>query len=228
MKKYLHNYKYGYVTDNQGVDYKFYLNDILDENLYEQLKSNITTPLHMVCSLKFNDGKNRATTLLLPKSIEDLQVLAKKLFIEKELIESLLVLNILLNVIDDYLPALELKNQIFIEQNKKRISSTNASSIFLQAKKEFKKGNSEYAKKLLLQIIETPNFKSETALKELSYELQREGKIDESIELILKYSDLIKTSDPNSLLAYFLKPKKIIKQLFHIWKKLNLRHHLKK
>lgn len=203
-----HGTKFGFLTDNNHNDYYFSFSDIFDEDLTDLLYDNKSEGLQVICILKSSQGRPRATSIYLPKNIQEFQSIAENYFQDKEFIYCQYILSFILNTIDDFEPALNLKNKIVYELSKKKITSENAASIYLSAKKELRKGNNEYAKKLLFELIEIPNFKSETALKELSYELQREGKLDEAIDLVFKNQNLIKTSDPNSLLAYFYETKK--------------------
>ncbi len=203
-----HGTKFGFVTDNNLNDYYFSLSDIYDEELKDLLFDNKFEGIQVVCVFKTQQGRPRATSIYLPKTIQEFQDIAENHFHKKEFIECQYLLNFILNTVDDFEESLELKNKISYELSKKKITAENSNSIYVSAKKELRKGNNDYAKKLLIELIETPNSKSESALKELSYELQREGKLDEAIELVLKNQTLIKTSDPNSLLAYFYETKK--------------------
>lgn len=200
--------KFGFITDNEKRDYYFSLSDVQDEKLIEILNNPNPQGTHIVCSLKSVNGKLRASFIFLPKTIEEFQTIADTYYKGKDFNGALTILNFILNAVEDFEPAIKLKNQIVGEQNKKKVTSVSASSIYLQARTELKRGNTEYAKKLLLELIESPNFKSEAALKELSYELQREGKLEDAIQLVSKHQRLIKTSDPNSLLAYFYETKR--------------------
>jgi hypothetical protein len=205
-----HGTKFGFLTDNEQNDYYFSISDIYDEKLKDIIYSNNNNfeGLQVICVLKSSHSRPRATSIYLPATIQEFLSLADNYYQNKEYIESQYILNFILNTVDDYEPALNIKNKIQFELRKNKITPENAASIFLSAKKELRKGNNDYAKKLLYELIETPNFKSETALKELSYELQREGNLDDAISLVFKNQNLIKTSDPNSLLAYFYETKK--------------------
>ncbi len=200
--------KFGFITDNEKRDYYFSLSDIQDEKLIEILNNPNPQGTYIVCSLKSINGKLRASFIFLPKTIEEFQTIADKYYKGKDFNGALTILNFILNTDQDFEPATKLKSQIIREQNKRTITTVSASSIYLQARTELKRGNTEYAKKLLLDLIERPNSKSEAALKDLSYELQREGKLEDAIQLVSKYQNLIKTSDPNSLLAYFYETKR--------------------
>jgi hypothetical protein len=203
-----HGTKFGFLTDNNQNDYYFSFSDVFDEDLTDLLYDNKSEGLQVICILKSSLGRPRATSIYLPQNIQDFQSIAENYFQEKEFIYCQYILSFILNTIDDFEPALNLRSKILYELSKKKITSENATSIYISAKKELRKGNNEYAKKLLNDLVETPNYKSESALKELSYELQREGKLDEAIDLVFKNQNLIKTSDPNSLLAYFYETKK--------------------
>lgn len=200
--------RFGFLTDNERRDYYFSLSDVYDEKLQDILNKPNPQGTHVVCSLKSIQGKLKATAIYLPKTVQEFQSIAEAFYQRKDFIATQSILNLIISSVEDFEPAQKLKNKIISEQNKRRVTSSSAASIYFQAKTELKRGNTEYAKKLLLELIENSNFKSEAALKELSYELQREGKLDDAIQLVLKYQKLIKTSDPNSLLAYFLETKK--------------------
>lgn len=200
--------RFGFLTDNEKRDYYFSLTDVYDENLKDILNKLNPQGTHVVCTLKSIQGRLKATSIYLPKTVEEFQSIAETFYEKKDFAETLSILNFIVNSFDDFEPALKLKNQILAEQHKKKVTATSASPIYLQARTELKRGNIEYAKKLLLELIDSPNPKSEAALKELAYELQREGKLEDAIQLVSKYQTLIKTSDPNSLLAYFYETKK--------------------
>jgi hypothetical protein len=200
--------RFGFLTDNEKRDYYFSLSDVYDEKLKEILSKPNPQGTHVICSLKSIQGKLKATSVYLPKTVQEFQSVAESFYKSKDFIESLSVLNFITNSVSDFEPALNLKNQILEEQSSKKVTSISALSIYFQARSALKRGNIEYAKKLLLELIEKANPKSETALKELSYELQREGKLEDAIQLVSKYQNLIQTSDPNSLLAYFYETKK--------------------
>ncbi|NJK93534.1 MAG: hypothetical protein HC905_00150 [Bacteroidales bacterium] len=59
-----------------------------------------------------------------------------------------------------------------------------------------KKQNFDEAKQLLGKAINLNDSKSESALKELAYLLQREGDIDAALNLVKNNSDKIKTFRP--------------------------------
>lgn len=211
IKRYGQNYygsKFGFLTDNEKRDYYFSINDVYDEKLKDILNKSYAQGTHVVCSLQANQGNLRANSIYLPKTIAEFQSIAETFYKQKNFVETQSILNFILNTVNDFEPALKLKNQVLSEQNKKKVTASSALTIYIQAKHEFKRGNTETGKKLLLQLIESPNAKSENAVKELAYELQREGKIESAIQITVKYQHLIKTSDPNSLLAYFYETKK--------------------
>lgn len=208
IKKYFNSYDYGYVTDKEGKDYKFNLSDIVDPLLKEEINNINISGKHVVCATKDFYGKSFAWLIYYPRKIETFQSIAESFYKKENYAEACAILNLILNTSSDFEPAIKLKNKILAAKNKKKTTSVSSSSTYLQAKIELKRGNVEYAKRLLLELVENPNVKSETALKELSYELQREGKLEDAIQLVSKYKSLIKTSDPNSLLAYFYEVKK--------------------
>ncbi len=211
IKRYGQNHygsKFGFLTDNEKRDYYFQVSDVYDENLKIILNKPNPGGTHVICLLKSIQGKLSATAIYLPKTVDEFQSIAEDFFNRKIFNDSLAILSFITNSVSDFEPALKLQSKILAEQNKKTLSSISALNIYFQAKTELKKGNSEYAKKLFLDLIIKPNSKSESAVKELSYELQREGKLEEAIQLVSKYHYLIKTSDPNSLLAYFYETKR--------------------
>lgn len=195
--------KFGFVTDKEQRDYYFNISDISDSELKKILDREKIEGLHIVCDLKTIQGKSRATSIYLPKSIAEFQSEAESLYKLKRHQESLSVLNYIQNAISDFEPAINLKNKILAELNKRNFQYSTP------VKTQFKNSsNTTYKKQSLLRLIESKKQGAESALKELAYELQREGQIDESIKLVIEYQSLIKTSDPNSLLAYFYETKK--------------------
>ncbi|MBE0661146.1 MAG: AAA family ATPase [Bacteroidales bacterium] len=204
----LYGSRFGFLTDNENRDYYFNITDVYDDDLKKILNSQNPQETQVVCLIKSFQGKLKATAVCLPKTIEEFQSLAEACYKKNEIIEAKTILSFILNAVNDYEPALKLKKLIEGVYNKKKFSITSAASLFIQAKLEIKRGNIENGKKLFLELIETPNLKTENAVKELAYELQREGKLEEAIQITLKYQRLIKTSDPNSFLAYFYEIKK--------------------
>jgi hypothetical protein len=202
------DFTYGFLTDQEGRDYYFSIVSVNDEKLLEMLNKPNAVGTHVVCNLKSIQGKLRAYSIYLPKRIEEFQSIAESLYYKNEIVEAQSIINFILNSVSDFEPAITLRNQILTAETKKKASPFSASSKYLEARTELKRGNGEIGKKLLLELIERPNSKSEAAVKELSYELQREGKLEDAIQLVSKYQNLIKTSDPNSLLAYFYETKR--------------------
>jgi hypothetical protein len=195
--------KFGFVTDKEQRDYYFNISDISDSELKKILDREKIEGLHIVCDLKTIKGKSRATSIYLPKSIAEFQSEAESLYKLKRHQESLSVLNYIQNAISDFEPAINLKNKILAELNKRNFQYSTP------LKSQFKTDSSTtYKKQSWIRLIESKKQGAETALKELAYELQREGQIDESIKLVIEHQSLIKTSDPNSLLAYFYETKK--------------------
>lgn len=193
--------KFGFATDKEQRDYYFNISDISDSELKKILDREKIEGLHIVCDLKTIQGKSRATSIYLPKRIAEFQSEAESLYKLKKYQEALSVLNYIQNAISDFEPTINLKNKILAELNKRNFQYPTP------VKTQFKSSNTNYKKQSLLRLIESKKQGAESALKELAYELQREGQIDESIKLVIEHQSLIKTTDPNSLLAYFYETK---------------------
>lgn len=208
IKKFFPVFNYGYITDKDGKDYKFFLNDVWDEELKTLLINSNPTGNRIICILTVVSGRFYAKSVFLPNSVDRFQSFAESAYRKNNLEDANIILGYILNSIEDFEPAQRLKIEISEMAARKTATQSNPHIKYIQAKQELRRGNIENGKRLLLELIEKPNQKSEFALKELSYELQREGKIEDAIHLIGKYQQLIKTSDPNSLLAYFYETKK--------------------
>jgi len=194
--------EFGFVTDNEQRDYYFSISDICDDKLISKFGIEKIDGTHIICDLKSNQGKLRATSIYLPKSIDEFQSVAISLYKEKRIQETLSVLNYILNFIPDYEPSYSLKNNILAEISKTNISYPNRPTQQLGIR------NADFKKQSLMRLIQSKKDGAESALKELAYKLQREGQIDESIKLVVEHQELIKTSNPSSLLAYFYETKK--------------------
>jgi hypothetical protein len=201
IKRILPNY--GFVTDNEQKDYFFNISDVSDTDLKEKIRNANLDGTHIICELKIIYGKLKAKSIYLPKTVEEFQTIGESFYKENNYQESLSVLNYILSAISDFEPAINLKNKILTELNKRNFQYSPPTKP-----QDKSSSNTSYKKQSLMRLIESKKQGAESALKELAYELQREGQIDESIKLVIEYQSLIKTSDPNSLLAYFYETKK--------------------
>ena len=196
--------KFGFVTDNEQRDYYFNFSDVSDEVLRRNLDTNKMEGTHIICDLKAFQGNLKAYSLYLPKSINEFQSIAQSSYTKKNLQEALTVLNFILNTELDFEPAQKLKNKILVELNNSKIKIPYQAPI----KSQFRGSNTEFRKQSLLRLIQSKKQGAESALKELAYEIQREGRIDDSIKLVIEHQYIIKSSNPNSLIAYFYETKK--------------------
>lgn len=208
IKRYGH-LGYGYLTDQDNNDYYFRFGDVLDKELLNKLSDlGRAEGLQVICKLNSFKGRNTATDIILPKKLLDFQNDAEQFFKRNDYNHALHCIDLILLAFPEYDPALQLKKKIQIEKTKKERQLLQNKYSYNEAKTELKKGNISKAKELLIKAIELNDEKSEGAIKELSYLLQREGDIDSAIELVIKHAAKIKTSDSNSLVAYFYETKK--------------------
>ena len=212
---------YGFLTDKDGKDYYFAFQEVLDEKLAKNLIIKHQQGVQVVCRLRSLNGKLRAASIFLPKTVEEFFIIAQNFSEKNDFQNALIILEFITDNYYDYEPAIRLRRKINDNLTKKSTKSFNAQLGYIQAKYEINKGNLDNSKTLLLQAIETPNDKSEFALKALAQLLLRESKVDEAIHLVLTYKKLIKSSDPNSLLAYFFEVKKEYKTAISYLEKIN-------
>lgn len=208
IKRYGH-LGYGYLTDQNNNDYYFRFNDVLDNVLLDKLSDiGQAEGVQVICRLISFKGRNTASDIILPKKLIEFQNDAELFFKNYDYNHALHCIELMLSAFPEYDPAKELKKKIQTEKIKKEKQVIQNRYAYNEAKTELRKGNVGRAKELLIKAVELNDEKSEGAIKELSYLLQREGDIDSAIELVIKHADKIKTSDSNSLIAYFYETKK--------------------
>lgn len=227
IKRYGTRHKYGFVTDNEGLDYHFHFSEIQDYNLLEKLQSFGAEGTQVICQLHNFNGKLIAKKLYLPKTVEFFHSKAVEFFVKDDFNSALELIELILLHFPDYSLSIELKNKIRYNKIKKR-TGYQKTSDYLLARIENKKGHADLAKKHYLQAIEINDQKAEYAIKELAYLLSGEGKYDEAIGLVINHSKKIKSSDPNSFIAYFYEAKKDYDNAIEYLKKIKPKSHIDK
>jgi len=220
IKRYGH-LGYGYLTSQNNNDYYFRFTDVLDKGLLDRL-SNIgqAEGLQVICRLNSVNGRNTATDIILPKKLFEFQNDAELFFKNNNYNHALYCIELILSAFPEYDPGKQLKRKIQTEKIKKEKQIIQNKFAYNEAKAELRKGNVSKAKELLFKAIELNDEKSESAIKELSYLLQREGDIDSAIELVINHANKIKSSDSNSLIAYFYETKKDYKNALEFLNKV--------
>lgn len=200
---------FGYLTDGTGADYYFSFTHVEDDDLFEKLNSGENLEgIQVICDFNNFKGKMFATKIWQPKKISDLLETCKKLLKDSNFNDAERLIQRILSQYPNFSDALDLKKKIEYDKSKQKKETEKLKFSYNQAKIEIKRGNFDEAKKLLIRAINLNDFRSENALKELSYLLQREGDIDAAIRIVEEHQAKIKTSDPNNLLAYFFETKK--------------------
>jgi lipopolysaccharide biosynthesis regulator YciM len=206
IKRYGARHQYGFLSDNDGLDYHFKYSDIEDEKLLEKLQNFGAEGIQVICQLNNYNGKLIAKKIFLPQSVGFFQLKAETYFSEFKYNETEDIINLILTYFPDYNPAIELKNKI--RYKRKRNSKIQEISYYQLAKRETKKGNQELAKEYYKKAIENDNSKTEPSIKELAYLLSGQGLYDDAIELVKNNSHKIEYSNPDSFIAYFYEAKK--------------------
>lgn len=207
------NLGFGYVNDQNNRDYYFRYTDVKDNELLKRLKKHVSLEgTQVICTLNNNFGRFTATEIYLPHKVDFFLELAKKYYNQDEHNKALIILELILTTYPDLVVAKELQNKIGHSHILNTQSIQNQTDFYLLAKTALKNGDSDKAKELFEQSILLDEKRSESAIKELSYLLQKEGEFDKAINIVIKYSKKIKTSDPNSLIAYFYETKKDFKK----------------
>ena len=198
---------YGFLTDNESVDYYFKLSEIKDEQLLEQFGDGRIEGTQVIADLESFGGSLVAKNIFLPNTVDHFHELAISYLEQDKKDVARSLLQYILDNFPDYHDAKQLKNKL--EYQDKRKFKTNFSSAipYRQSRLEDKK-KSESNKVRLLESIERNDRLSEKALKEYANILMSETKFDDAIELIKKYEAIIKSTNPNSFIAYFYEVKK--------------------
>jgi TolA-binding protein len=211
---------YGFLTDNEGVDYYFRLSEIKDEQLLTQLGDSKIEGIQVIADLESFGGYLIAKNIFLPNTVDYFHELAiSYLEQEKQDIARSLLQHILDNF-PDYHDAKQLKNKLEYQDKRKFKSNFSSAIPYRQSRLEDKK-KSESHKVRLLESIERNDRFSEKALKEYANILMSETKFDEAIEIIKKHESIIKSTNPNSFIAYFYEVKKDYANAIHYLKKIN-------
>jgi hypothetical protein len=198
---------YGFLTDNEGFDYYFKSTEIKDDQLLLKLGEVKIEGIQVVADLVRYGGSLVAKNIFLPNSVDHFYNLALKHFDEEKEDTAISLLHHILENFPDYYDAKELKNKI--EYNgKRKFKSTYTTTIPYQKTRLDDKKKFETKKLVLLESIKRNDKTSEKALKEYVNLLMSETKFDEAIEIIKKHESIIKSTNPNSFIAYFYEVKK--------------------
>jgi hypothetical protein len=196
---------YGFLTDKEGLDYYFKFSDVKDDILLKRLDDFGMEDIQVICKLNNLDSKLIAKNIFLPKTVNAFQKQAEIYFENGKESDALELINIILLHFPDYSKTLELKKKI--EKGKSK-NNYKEPSLYRSARFQYKKGNTIFAKEEFIKSIEKNDQYSEKAIKELAYLLSGEGQYDEAINLVTIHSSKIKSTDPNSFIAYFYEAKK--------------------
>jgi hypothetical protein len=211
---------YGFLTDIEGDDYYFRLTDIKDPQLLKNLGEFRIDGIQVIADLEKYGGSLVAKNIFLPNTVDYFYNLALYYFKqEKEDLALNLLFHILLEF-PDYNDAKQLKNKIEYQGKRKFKSNFSTAIPYRQSKFEDKK-KIESKKIQLLESINRNDKTSEKALKEYANLLMSETKFDEAIEIIKKHESIIKSTNPNSFIAYFYEVKKDYANAIHYLKKIN-------
>lgn len=206
IKRYSARYQYGFLTDKDGVDYHFKFSEVKDDVLLEKLNDFGIDNIQVICQLNNFNGNLIAKNLNLPKAVQSFQKKAELCFENGKENEAIELLNLILINFPDYSQALEFKRKI--EYQSKRKSKSNYSESRFSESSRYRNKNTEVLKVKFIQSIKKNDQGSEKAIKGLANLLMSEGKFDDAIELIINNASKIKSTDPNSFIAYFYEAKK--------------------
>lgn len=223
IKRYGARHQYGFLTDKNGLDYHFKFSEVKDEALLMKLEGFGIEAIQVICNLNNFDGKLIAKNIYLPKTVSAFQKQAEIHFENGNRSEAIELINTILMHFPDYSKALEIKKKM---DNGKGKSNYKESSLYSSARFQYKKGNTEIAKEKFIQSIQKDDQHSEKAIKELAYLLSGEGKYDEAIDLVTIHASKIKSTDPNSFIAYFYEAKKDYKSAIEYLNKIKSKSQL--
>ena len=211
---------YGFLTDNNGLDYYFKFSEVKEDLLLKKLNDFGLEGTQIICHLE-NNGRLLAKNLYLPQTVNSFQGKAEQSFERGDTDEAMTIINIILSNFPDYSKTLELKTKVELENRKELEGKYNRTSRYISNRNSYKK-RSDLGKAQFFEAIEKDDQNSEKAIKELAYLLSGQGQIDEAINLVTKHSDKIKSTDPNSFIAYFYEAKKDYKNAIGYLKKIKL------
>lgn len=219
IKRYGSRHQYGFLTGEDGLDYHFKFSEVKDDYLLKKLDDYGNESIQVICKLNDFDGRLIAKNIYLPKTVSAFQKQAEEYFENGKESEALELINIILMHFPDYSLTLELKNKIEYQVKRKSKSKSN----YNESRFRNKTGGTETSKEKYIQSIEKNDQHSEKAIKELAYLLSGEGKFDEAIDLVKVHSLKIKSTDPNSFIAYFNEAKKDYKTAIEYLNKIESR-----
>jgi hypothetical protein len=214
------NQNYGFLTDNEGVDYYFRLSEIKEDQLLAQSGDSRIEGIQVIADLESFGGSLIAKNIFLPNTVDHFHELAKSYLEQEKHDVARSLLQHILDNFPDYHDAKQLKNKLEYQDKRKFKSNFSSAIPYRQSRLEDKK-KSESNKVRLLESIERNDRLSEKALKEYANILMNETKFDEAIELIKKYESIIKSTNPNSFIAYFYEVKKDYTNAIFYLKKIN-------
>jgi len=217
IKRYGSRHQYGFLTDKNGLDYHFKFSEVRDDNLLTKLENFGIEGIQVICQMDNFYGKLIAKNIYLPQTVNAFQKQAEIYFENGKESEAIDLINTILLHFPDYSKTLELKKQI---QKGKSKSNYKEPSLYQSTRFQYKKGNTIFAKEEFFKSIDKNDQYSEKAIKELAYLLSGEGKYDEAINLVTIHSSKIKSTDPNSFIAYFYEAKKDYKNAIEYLNKI--------
>jgi hypothetical protein len=206
IKRYSSRHQYGFLTDKDGLDYHFKFSEVKDDILLEKLNDFGVDNIQVICQLNNFNGNHIAKNLNLPKAVESFQKKAELFFENGKENEAIELINLILINFPDYSQAVEFKRKI--EYQNKRKNKSNYSESRFNESSGYRNKNTEILKVKFIQSIKKNDQGSEKAIKGLANLLMSEGKFDDAIELIINNASKIKSTDPNSFIAYFYEAKK--------------------
>jgi hypothetical protein len=200
--------RYGFLTDFEGLDYYFKYSEVKDENLLKKLDDFGSENIQVICKLDKFEDKLIAKSIYLTQSVNYFQERAEKYFESEKLDEAVELTNLILFHFPQYSRTIEIKKKIEYQLKRRSKIDYNENNLYSSSNYQNKARNAQRVKEKYFQLVEKNDKYSEKAVKQLALLLSGEGNYDEAIELVRKNFFKIKSSDPNSFIAYFYEAKK--------------------